>query len=872
MTPFISKPEAAAPLSSGPIPPPTGAVVKTLANGLTIILREDHSAPVVSAQAWCRSGSIDEGQLLGAGLSHVLEHMLFKGTKTRPASRIDQEVQEAGGYMNAYTSFDRTVYYIDVPNTGAAVAIDILCDIMRNATLPEDELLKEKQVILREMDMNQDDPDRRSGRRLFETAFTRSPYRYTIIGYPDIYNEISREDLAAYYNSRYAPNNTFFVVVGDFSSEAVLAQIESLYADAKLRALPAVVLPDEPPQTAPREVIEDAPIELGHFHYSWHVPGIRHADLPVLDMISAILGNGRSSRLFQQVREKRGLAHSASAWVYCPGQIGLFGLSAVVDPDKFRAASEAMLAEVENLKHEPAPAEELSRSRNQFLSATLAVRKTMQGQAQDLGSNWMAAGDLDFSNRYLAAVQKVTPEDILRVARTYLTEENRTQYALLPKGGAGAGPKVEQVHTVSPITKLVLDNGLRLLLKEDHRLPFVEFRLAFKGGLLVETPGNNGVTHLTGKMLLKGTATRTAEQIANEIEALGGHIDSFSGNNSFGLSLELLGSGWTKGVEMLADVLLNSQFPAGELEREREHQLAGIKAQRDELLASAGALMRRGLFGPSGYGLDTLGTEESVERLGPEDLRGFLAEHATPSNMVMAVFGDINPVEVQASIEKAFGRWVSPAAAKKPAWKKGPETASHLVEYRDKKQAVIVIGFPGASVADEDRFALDLLQSACSDLGSRLFTRIRDELGLAYYVGAQHSCGLEPGSFSFYAGTAPEKAELVERELLAQAALLRDGGLTEEELRRAKAKMVGQKKIARQDLGALAMGTVVNELYGLGYDFFERENALIEAVTLEKVRQAATRYLREDRAVVAVVRPEDPVVAEPEPALEPVQP
>ena len=173
MIPFISAPNAAPPTFAFPTDP--GAVIKTLPNGLTIILREDHSAPVVSAQAWCRAGSIDEGPWLGAGLSHVLEHMLFKGTKTRPVGRIDQEVQEAGGYMNAYTSFDRTVYHIDVPNTGTAVALDILCDIMRNATLPEDELIKEKQVILREMDMNQDDPDRRAGRRLFEDGFHAQP-------------------------------------------------------------------------------------------------------------------------------------------------------------------------------------------------------------------------------------------------------------------------------------------------------------------------------------------------------------------------------------------------------------------------------------------------------------------------------------------------------------------------------------------------------------------------------------------------------------------------------------------------------------------------------------------------------------------------
>src|SRR5256885_12981400 len=210
---------------------PAGVTLTTLENGLQIIVREDHSAPVVSAQAWCMAGSIHEGKWLGAGMSHVLEHMLFKGTTTRPGSRIDQEVQEAGGYMNAYTSFDRTVYHIDVPNTGAKVALDILCDIMQNATLPPEEMEKEKQVIVREMDMNVDDPGRRAGRRLFETAYTRSPYRFTVIGYPDIFHELEAKDIRDYYTEKYAPNNVFYVVAGDVKANEVLAQIRAAVAE-----------------------------------------------------------------------------------------------------------------------------------------------------------------------------------------------------------------------------------------------------------------------------------------------------------------------------------------------------------------------------------------------------------------------------------------------------------------------------------------------------------------------------------------------------------------------------------------------------------------------------------------------------------------
>src|SRR5437868_2203201 len=258
----MSKPESNGEIAS--LPP--GVTTTTLENGLTIIVREDHSAPVVSAQSWAMAGSIHEGKWLGAGLSHVLEHMLFKGTTTRPGSRIDQEVQEAGGYMNAYTSFDRTVYHIDVPNTGAHTAIDILCDIMQNASLPPDELAKEMDVIRREMDMNVDDPGRRASRRLFETAYTKSPYRFPVIGYPDIFHEVKQTDILEYYREKYSPNNIFFVVAGDIQTDEVFAQVKEAYSKTKAKAIPPMVLPSEPTQVAPREIVEEAPIELGHFH------------------------------------------------------------------------------------------------------------------------------------------------------------------------------------------------------------------------------------------------------------------------------------------------------------------------------------------------------------------------------------------------------------------------------------------------------------------------------------------------------------------------------------------------------------------------------------------------------------------------------
>jgi zinc protease len=842
--------------SAAPIPAiPPGVKITTLDNGLIVIVREDHSAPVVSAQAWCMAGSVHEGRWLGAGLSHVLEHMLFKGTTTRPGSRIDQEVQEAGGYMNAYTSFDRTVFHIDVPNTGAKVALDILCDIMQNATLPPDELAKEMQVILREMDMNVDDPGRRASRRLFETAYTRSPYRFTVIGYPDIFNELKPDDILAYYREKYAPNNIFYVVAGDVKPEEVVSQIRDAYAKTKARPLPSVVLPEEPKQTAAREVIEEAPIELGYFYFAWHIPDLRHPDVPILDVLAALLGNGRSSRLYQEVRENKGLVNSVDAWTYSPGNPGLFGLSAIVDADKFAAARDAMLAEVEKMKATPVLENELTKAVKQFVSATLSARKTMQGQAQDLGGCWLAANDLNFSERYLAAVKRVTPADLQRVACEYLTPENRTLYSLLP---AGATPKPEVAAETSrehPVQKFELASGLRLLLKEDHRLPFVEFRAVFQGGVLAETAANNGITQLTGKLLLKGTKRRSAEDIAREIESVGGSIDSYGGNNSFGVNAEVMSADFATGLDLLADVLLNPTFPEAALERERQIQLAGIRGQKDHLLHSASLAMRRALFGEHGYGLDALGTEASVQKIQVADARAFHDQFARPNNCVLAIYGDINSAEIKAAVENAFASWHPAASPTLDFRLKTLDSITRVTETRDKKQAVLVIGYRGLTVRDADRYALELVQESCSDLGSRLFMRVREKLGLAYYVGAQNVVGLAPGYFAFYAGTEPEKAALVEAELLSEAALLRSEGLTAEELQRAKAKVIGQRKIARQDLGGFAMTTALDELYGLGHAHTDQEDVLYEAVTLAQVKAVAEKYLKSDALVITVVKP-----------------
>src|SRR5207248_4119835 len=330
--------KAAPPESSALISfPPSTAQKWILTYGLTVIVQEDHSAPVASVQAWCSTGSIDEDQHLGAGLSHILEHMLFKGTKTQSANQIAQSIQDVGGYVNAYTSFDRTVFWIDVPKDGVSTALDVLADAMMNSTLPPEEYQKEQEVIRREFAMGMDDPDRMAGLLLFATAYERHPYRFPVIGELEIYNQLTQEQVMQYYKTRYLPNNLTFVIVGDLDAEKVRQQLAELFKPYPEKSLKPLFIPAEPPQLGRREVNREFATELTHLSMALHIPELTNPDVPALDLLSTILGDGRSSRLYRRVGEEAGLAFGISAFSYTPGDPGLFGIDATVDPKQHEA-------------------------------------------------------------------------------------------------------------------------------------------------------------------------------------------------------------------------------------------------------------------------------------------------------------------------------------------------------------------------------------------------------------------------------------------------------------------------------------------------------------------------------------------------------
>jgi zinc protease len=836
--------------------PPSTAQKWILPNGLTIIVQEDHSAPVASVQAWCATGSIYEDQHLGAGLSHILEHMLFKGTKTRSTNEIAQKIQDVGGYVNAYTSFDRTVFWIDVPKDGVATALDILADAMMNSTLPPAEYQKEQEVIRREFAMGMDDPDRVAGLLLFATAYQRHPYRFPVIGEIEIYNQLTQDQVMQYYRTRYVPNNLTFLVVGDVDAQKVRQQLTELFKPYPEKSLQPVFVPAEPPQLGRREVHQEFSTELTHLSLAWHIPEVTNPDVPALDLLSTVLGDGRSSRLYRRVREEAGLAFSISAFSYTPGDPGLFGIDAAVDPKKRDAAEQLALRIVDEVKQAGVTAEELAKAKKIMLSHHLGALTTMRGQASDIGSNWLLTRDLNFSRHYLDAVQKVTLDDIRRVAANYLIENNLTVISLNPNGSLTGKAEAEKPVAASEVQKFELSNGLRLLVREDPRLPLVAMGAVFRGGLLAETPQTNGITSLMAKVLLKGTKTRTAEQIANEIEAVGGSISSDAGNNTFRVSVDVTKPDMKLGVNLLSDVLINATFPEKAIAREKESQIAAIQQEEEQLTSVARNIMRQALFPQHPYALRSNGSLESVQRLTQKDLVEFRDRYVVAKNGAIYVFGDVKASEVKQLFEQMLGKIKPGALALTDAKPSMPLGKPETVERRkEKAQGVIMVGFRGASLSSPDRYALELIDEASSDLGSRFFIRIREQMGLAYYVGASQMQGLVPGLFAFYLGTDPQKIEPVKTALLDEIHKLANDGLSPEELARAKKKLIGQQEIANQSNDAFGYHCALDELYGLGFDYYKQLEHDVDAVTLSDIKQVAAKYFRDQPYVLATVRP-----------------
>lgn len=836
--------------------PESGAALFRTDNGLEVIVKEDHGAPLVSAQVWVRTGSIYEDDLLGTGVSHLVEHMVFQGAGERGPGELARAIQDTGGYLNAYTSFDRTVYWVDTLKEGLDTALSVLSDLTTRAWFPEAEFGKETDVIRREIDLALDDPGRTLNHLLFETVFRQHPYREPVIGRLHLFNQLTRADAVGYFRRHYQPARMFLVVTGDTTVAEVREMAERWFGTAVNRPHAPVTIPEEPPQTGMRQTHIEFTTGVTHAELAWRIPGLFHADAPALDVLGILVGSGRSSRLHREIQERRRLVHNIGAGAWTPAGAGLFYVSIECDPERRLEAEQAVLDLLGEIGRSGVTEQEVAGARRRFLADQLHGLTTMRGQASDLGSSWLAAGNLNFTRDYLAAVDRVTPDDIVRVARQWLQTDSLTSVSINPKGSLAAKPAGRRTTRPEPIRRHVFPNGLTLLVREDPRLPLVDMHAVLRGGLLAECPRINGAGQLMARTILKGTTTLPADEIATRIEGPGGHISADSGGSSFSVSAHCLEPEWRDAMSLWADVLLHPAFPETETEHEAARQIAAIRQEEDHPSFVAFRALRRAAYGCHPFAMARNGTIESVGALRSFDLAAHHELLTTAGNTVLAVFGNVRFDEVRDQVAQAF-------ASIPDGPRREPEKSLIIPEWEgrecllpsEKRQAFLVIGFPAVDLRHPDRLALDLIDEACSDMASRLFERIRETHGLAYSVGTTQILGMTRGVFAFHLSTAPDKLEFARHELLSEIRSLAADGLTPEELDRARHTWAGKQVMQRQSSHGLARQTALDELYGLGFDHEEKVLERVRDIPLDAVNDVASRYFAAQAPIIVAVTP-----------------
>jgi zinc protease len=825
-----------------------------LSNGLTVIVAEQHSAPVASIQAWCQTGSIHEGKWLGGGLTHLLEHVLFNGTESRSSKQISDEIHGMGGYVNAYTSFERTVFWVDCPAAAVRQSIDVLGDMLFRSLVEPEPLEKEMDIIRREFDMGLDDPDRLLSHLTFGTAFQVHPCRYPVIGIREVFDQLAHEDVLRYYRQRYVPNNLFLVVVGDVETDQVRSYAEELLGFAKRGPLEPIILPEEPPQLGRRETSQDFAGDLAYFNLGWHVPGVSDDDLAAVDAASVVLGGGASSRLYQQLREKEGLVYGVGAYAYTPGFPGLLTVSGQCAKEVAEMVPNRIVECVNDRRQSRFSEEELRKAKRIITVNTIEQFQTVKGLASDLGLNWLYARNLNFSHRYLERLQTVTPADVERVVSRYLTDSNLTVAVLRP-GNESKRASIRKTKIADPELH-VLPNGTKVVLIPDRRLPMIYASAAFRGGSLYETNRNSGLHRLLTQAMPKGTKIRSAEQIAGQIEGMGGMLSVESGFNTIRIAASSLSEDFSDAFAVMMDVAVNPAFPVESTERERESQIAGIRAEKAQPQIVARNLLRAEIYGEHPYGLNPLGREETVLQIGQVDL---INRHRACFVWPRAVFGFCGAIDADRILELVdqIPKDLAEDQSFVPTTARVPEDfQSRLVtSYEGRHQAVVCVGYLACTIDSPDRISLEILDEAAGDSSSRFFVKIREELGLAYSVGSSLFLGVAPGVFSLHVATAPAKVQQVTEILYHELEILWKHGLKPEEFDRAKTRTLSQLAFQLQNMDAYAHSVALNELYGLGYDYVHRRRKQIEAETIDSVNEAARKYLMDKPAITIIVRP-----------------
>ncbi len=859
-----------------------------LDNGQNVIIKEVHDNPIVIIDTWIKTGSINENDE-NNGVAHFLEHLFFKGTSKHPAKEFDNILESKGAVTNAATSKDYTHYYILIPSKYFNLAMDLHSDMLLNPMIPRKELEKERKVVLEEISKNNDKPTTLLYRNMIQGFYKTHPYKRDIIGTKDVIETISREQIFDFYNKWYMPENMTTVVIGDVDTakalEAVKAGFNKTSEEHNKMKLPEYKT-DKRPASQIEKVVK-ADIENGYILVGFKgCHPITNKDTYALDVAATILGEGKSSRLYKSLKEQKQLVQSISAVHSSMRDDSVFYISSNFVTNNIEQLKKSIFEEIDKLNNIEITQEELQKAKNIIERDTYYSRESISNMAEEIGYTVTLTGNTDFYKNYLEKINKVTADDIKRVAKEYLNKDYAVISIVMPtkemKENAVSQTDItnEECPDVNienqncqnkinePVknydakvisqdkdtVKYELENGAILIITKNTANDIIAMEMASRGGNNLEK--KPGIASLTAQTMMKGTKKYNKQKLSLLLEDNGIRLTAAAKGDSFGLITKFTKNEKDIALDIFKEVALNALLTDCETERVKSDNLNSIKMRKNTPDTLAFDEFLTALWEGTPYGDTGKILEKTIPSITQNDIRDFYNNLFPAENVVISINGNVDNQEYInyfSELLKNSGNEKVKLSEYSTKFKSLTKNKTVKIQ-KDSQAAWILVGWLTDGLTNQkDWAALQLIHSILgSGMSSRLFTNLRDEQGLAYQVGTEFSANYNKGVFALYIATNPKTEQTAKEGLFKEIEKLKKEFVTNKELSEAKDKLLGNFILSLET--NMDKASLINslEITDRPYNFIEQYPELINSVTVQDIIKTANKYFNQPYVITTV--------------------
>lgn len=818
-----------------------------LKNGLKVLLVESKKSPVVSVQMWVRTGSADE--LPGEeGISHFIEHLVFKGSKSFGVGEIAATIEASGGQINAYTSFDQTVFYVTLSKQFEDTGLKIISEMMGSPLFDPDEIDKEREVVVEEIKRGEDSVHRQASRLLFSTLYKGHPYQKPVIGYEKNVRGFSSEQISAYFGGRYNPKNMFLLVVGDFDSKEMKKKINEHFGTFKVSPLRKSFRPKWKPAGKNQMVIKEGKFKETLAYVTWPLPRADHKDIPALEVLAMILGQGESSRMHKHLRLKKASVMGAGAGLFSATDSGFMALTASLKGVQQEEFFNDLVDCLDEFMDNPPTSEELDKAKTNFFSEQFYSMETVDGLARKYGHFEDLFEDPDYLEETLKTIRALEISDLQKVFKKYMKPE-LASIICLTEEGLGNGVKLSgktflkkykkafekkralskvkskkfssfkmPVGEVDQTSKLPfqvekLKGGATLIYRPSFETPVVSLRLAHLGGARFESEGSYGATELLSRIWASGSKNYSEDDINHKMESLASSLSAFGGRHTVGLSLTTLTSFFDQSFEVMMDILKHPTFPDAPFQRELQSMRDQLALRSDHPAQYCMLEFMKELFRGHPYGLDPFGGEEHINQLDADDARMIWKNSMGTNGLVISCSGAMSKKALIDRLNESLDEISNQGKPFHRVEYKGLNEDRETYKNFEKEQTHIVLGYPGLDLKSDDRYALNIIQAVLAGQGGRLFIELRDKASLAYSVSPIRMEALEGGYFGAYIGCTPAKKDKALEMMKDEFDKISSVKIGEKELNRAKRYLIGRHDIDLQKNSSISSSLLFDQLY-----------------------------------------------------------